>query len=241
MAMSWPPRGWAATSAPRSSTAAIRERFETSGHPAGLTVINLGGYGGRGSLPGRWRSSDKPASAAGSSPATSKPSMPCSRSPRRASANCSASRRARWRCCWRAWRAGADSRVSSDRRRHVHRSARRRGRRVGGSASESLVRVERDRLRYRTAADRRRRVQRPRGRPPRQHLRRALRDARREPRDRARGEAQRRPRHRQRRPCSSNRTGDEPSSSRPRWSMPSSTIPTPSRRQASFTARPGWS
>jgi propionate CoA-transferase len=32
--------------------AAIRERFEKSGHPTGLTVINLGGGGGRGVVPG---------------------------------------------------------------------------------------------------------------------------------------------------------------------------------------------
>jgi propionate CoA-transferase len=32
--------------------AAIRERFEKSGHPAGLTVVNLGGCGGRGMVPG---------------------------------------------------------------------------------------------------------------------------------------------------------------------------------------------
>jgi propionate CoA-transferase len=32
--------------------AAIREAFEQSGHPAGLTVVNLGGCGGRGIVPG---------------------------------------------------------------------------------------------------------------------------------------------------------------------------------------------
>jgi propionate CoA-transferase len=32
--------------------AAIREAFEESGHPAGLTVVNLGGCGGRGMVPG---------------------------------------------------------------------------------------------------------------------------------------------------------------------------------------------
>lgn len=31
---------------------AIRERFEETGHPAGLTVVNLGGHGGRGRAPG---------------------------------------------------------------------------------------------------------------------------------------------------------------------------------------------
>lgn len=31
---------------------AIREAFEESGHPAGLTVMNLGGHGGRGKAPG---------------------------------------------------------------------------------------------------------------------------------------------------------------------------------------------
>ena len=31
---------------------AIREAFEATGHPAGLTVMNLGGHGGRGLLPG---------------------------------------------------------------------------------------------------------------------------------------------------------------------------------------------
>lgn len=31
---------------------AIRERFAESGHPAGLTVVNLGGHGGRGRAPG---------------------------------------------------------------------------------------------------------------------------------------------------------------------------------------------
>ena len=32
--------------------AAIRERFERTGHPAGLTLINVGGHGGRGLAPG---------------------------------------------------------------------------------------------------------------------------------------------------------------------------------------------
>jgi propionate CoA-transferase len=32
--------------------AAIRKRFEETGHPAGLTVINVGGHGGRGLAPG---------------------------------------------------------------------------------------------------------------------------------------------------------------------------------------------
>jgi hypothetical protein len=68
--------------------AAIRERFEKSGHPAGLTVVNLGGCVAQRRFPVRWRSSDKLACAAGSSPATSRPFMPCSGSPRRASANC---------------------------------------------------------------------------------------------------------------------------------------------------------
>jgi propionate CoA-transferase len=31
---------------------AIRERFDKTGHPAGLTVMNLGGHGGRGRVPG---------------------------------------------------------------------------------------------------------------------------------------------------------------------------------------------
>jgi len=31
---------------------AIREAFEESGHPAGLTLVNLGGHGGRGRVPG---------------------------------------------------------------------------------------------------------------------------------------------------------------------------------------------
>jgi propionate CoA-transferase len=72
--------------------AAIREAFEASGHPAGLTVVNLGGCGGRGMVPGTLEELGRPGL--------------CRRLITGHFETFRAIPKARWRCCWTDWGAG---------------------------------------------------------------------------------------------------------------------------------------
>ena len=220
---------------------AIRETFEESGHPAGLTVMNLGGHGGRGIAPGTLEE-------LGRARLVYRRLITGHFETFRAMLELAEAGNCELQCIPQGTMAllfdalGAAAPRASPRPASGRSSIRASGRaRVSRAAhASSWSRCDGNRLRYRIPKIDVARVQRPGGGPPRQPLHRALRDDRREPRDRARSEAQPRQSHRQRRAARGRRPRPR-SSSRPTWSTRWSTTPTPSRPPGSSTATTGRS
>ena len=130
---------------------AIREAFEESGHPAGLTVMNLGGHGGRGSVPGTLEELGVDGLCTPLHHRSLR-DVPGDAGARRGrpTASCSAFRRARWRCCSTRWRAASNSlrqRRPASARSSIRASGRARASAASGANSWSTVRG--NRLRYR--------------------------------------------------------------------------------------------